>query len=255
MKDPSSNLTEKPDVSIITASFNPGSNLEQCLHSVEAQTFMNYEHILIDGGSNDGTVDKLQAQNNPRLRWISKTDTGIADAMNRGIKMARGDWLIFLHTDDSFKSNEALQLAQAYLDNTIKIACFDVEIRTEQRPSSIWITKYSRTWRKMPGSHQGMFFHRDIFEQFGDYDTSFKIAMDYNFVYKIYQAQLPYRVIHEVATVASGDGLSGREDWKSLHERFLEERRVHFTHAKGILSRLRYMAYWILYPAYRKLLL
>jgi glycosyltransferase involved in cell wall biosynthesis len=97
--------------SIIIPTFNSEKVLRECLNSIVEQTFNNYEIILIDGLSTDSTVDiiKEYSLNNPNIHWVSEKDLGIYDAMNKGIKIANGEWVYFLGSDDKLSSNNALQ--------------------------------------------------------------------------------------------------------------------------------------------------
>ncbi|WP_158618314.1 glycosyltransferase family 2 protein [Chitinophaga lutea] len=92
--------TEQTLLSIIIATYNAGAELEACLASIAAQPVRNMEVWVIDGGSTDGTQHILQSLNMPKLRWISEPDEGIYDALNKGIRLARGKWLYFMGADD-----------------------------------------------------------------------------------------------------------------------------------------------------------
>lgn len=101
----------KPHLSIITVTFNAKQTLPITLRSIQEQTWRDWEHILVDGASKDGTVELIRAyaQDNPKVRWISEPDEGIYDAMNKGISMARGEFLIFLNAGDSFWESTTLE--------------------------------------------------------------------------------------------------------------------------------------------------
>ncbi|MCS6790780.1 MAG: glycosyltransferase [Bacteroidia bacterium] len=101
----------KPYLSIITVTFNAQRTLPITLRSVRQQTWKDWEHILVDGASTDGTVELIRAyaQDNPKVRWISEPDEGIYDAMNKGISMAQGEFLVFLNAGDSFWESRTLE--------------------------------------------------------------------------------------------------------------------------------------------------
>ncbi len=108
----------KPLFSIITVTYNAASTLPPTLASVMEQTCDLYEMIVVDGASTDGTLDLLRECTNANLRWISEPDKGIYDAMNKGIAMAEGEYVIFLNAGDRFASPETLQLlADAAMDD------------------------------------------------------------------------------------------------------------------------------------------
>src|SRR5512136_2449900 len=91
-----------PLVSIITPVLNGGDRVEKVIEEVQCQTYANKEHIIIDGGSDDGTVDVLERRDGEIDYWVSEEDAGIYDAMNKGIDVAGGEWIYFLGADDAF---------------------------------------------------------------------------------------------------------------------------------------------------------
>ena len=99
----------KPKFSIITITFNAGSVIEPTLKSVLAQTYTNYEYLLIDGGSSDDTVERAKASGMEFAHIVSERDNGLYDAMNKGMALATGDYLCFLNAGDAFHEPETLQ--------------------------------------------------------------------------------------------------------------------------------------------------
>ena len=97
-------MEKLPKISIITPTLNAAETLEACILSVKNQTYLNKEHLIIDGQSTDGTLHilKKHAENYPQLKWITENDDGIYDAMNKGIDLSSGDWLYFMGSDDYF---------------------------------------------------------------------------------------------------------------------------------------------------------
>ena len=108
---------DKPFISVITVVFNGESTLEQTIQSVINQTYSCMEYIIIDGGSTDKTTDIINKYDKDIAYWISETDSGIYDAMNKGIKVSKGEWLIFMNCGDLFVNNDCL--ARIPLDNDI----------------------------------------------------------------------------------------------------------------------------------------
>lgn len=91
----------QPLISIITVTFNAYKHIQNCIDSIQTQSYRNIEHIIIDGGSTDGTINILQHNNQKITYWKSEPDTGIFNAMNKGLKQAKGDWIYFLGADDA----------------------------------------------------------------------------------------------------------------------------------------------------------
>src|SRR5688500_3797522 len=100
--------TARPTFSVVTATFNNGHLLPACLASVAAQQGVSVEQVVVDGGSSDGTPALLREWHDRLGAWVSEPDSGISEAMNKGIARARGEWLLFLHADDVLDSPQAL---------------------------------------------------------------------------------------------------------------------------------------------------
>jgi glycosyltransferase involved in cell wall biosynthesis len=248
-------MPQQPLISVITAAYNAQEGIQHCINSVAEQTHDSIEHILVDGASNDETNSILKSNQSPKIKWISEPDSGIAEAMNKGIKMATGEWLFFLHADDKLMSPDSLQNAASYLPNTPAIASFRVELTSNNQTSHIienlgWCLK---TNFKTSLGHQGALIHRDLFKQLGNYDESFEIAMDYDWFLRAMREQTPIYCHDQILASMQDTGISSRKDWRSLTHRFNEEKRVHFKNAPTAAWRAAYSTYWILYPLYRKI--
>jgi len=115
----------EPLISILTASYNSVEGLKKTVASVETQTFRDFEHVVIDGGSTDGSAEFLSEQGD-NVNWISEPDEGIADAMNKGIRLARGDWILVLQAEDTFVDQHSLAGAVRCLGASQPIVCFSV---------------------------------------------------------------------------------------------------------------------------------
>ncbi|MCZ7592848.1 MAG: glycosyltransferase [Kiritimatiellae bacterium] len=107
--------SSRPLISIITVTRNAARDLPGCLDSVAAQTDVPYEHWVVDGGSTDGTLELLASRNDPRIRWISEPDRGIYDAMNKAVRLARGQWIYFLGSDDRMRADALRSMASFFL--------------------------------------------------------------------------------------------------------------------------------------------
>ena len=240
-------------ISIITITLNAERYLEQTIASVVNQTHSNREYIIVDGGSTDGTLDIIKKYESEIDNWISEPDNGIADAMNKGIDLATGDYILFLHSDDYLVNSSVLERASEYLGDRFDIFFFQVlhDITGQNQVSSNrslgWLTNF-----KMGSCHQGQLCSRKLFQRIGKFDTSFKIDMDYDLILRAYRAGASCNSVNMPLAVMRLIGISSRTDWKSLRERFDEERRVHFKNCTTIWMRLLYIFYWMMYLPYRK---
>ncbi|GLQ88530.1 glycosyltransferase family 2 protein [Dyella flagellata] len=248
-------MTSIPDISVITVVYNGAHSIEKCLQSVADQEKVAYEHIVIDGGSTDGTVDILKRHADKLAYWCSEKDAGIADAMNKGILHAKGNWIIFIHADDGLVSPDVLAKALAKMPLKVDIVAFPVlfgslgNLRLHPpRPAGFW-TRF-----KLGMCHQGMFVRRALFQRIGVFDTGFGICMDYEHVLRAVSAGASVRVFAEPAVAWMDDaGISSRRDWPSLRTRFLEEKRAQHLHVTSLPMRCLYFFYWSAYLPYRKI--
>ena len=157
------------------------------MDSVLSQTYTDIEYIIIDGGSTDDTVNIIKSYQNRIAVFISEPDKGIYDGLNKGIKLATGDVIGFLHSDDLYENNTVIeQVAQAFIENEIDSVYGDLTYVNKSDPTKViryWksgeftLKKLGRGW--MP-PHPTFFVKRDIYQQRGQFDTSFKIAADYD---------------------------------------------------------------------------
>ncbi len=244
------------DVSIITAVFNRAAQLRECLQSVQAQVNVTAEHLVVDGGSTDGSKDLLQQHAGQLAYWVSEPDKGIADAMNKGIPHAQGEWLLFLHSDDQFLCPDSLHDCMRVLRHSrADIVGFPIRYGTPPR-TRILSPRGGGPWLHFKTGllHQGTFIRRRLFEQVGLYDCRFQIAMDYEFFLRAKRRGAS--IITDtscVPTLMSDAGVGSRADWPSLLKRFAEERAIHALHASSPSMRAAYAVYWRLYLPYRRL--
>jgi glycosyltransferase involved in cell wall biosynthesis len=244
-----------PTVSIITVVLNGAANLCDCLDSVARQRGVALEHLVIDGGSTDGTLDILEARGGSLAYWSSGKDKGIADAMNRGVAAARGHWLLFIHADDYLIDSQTVLADCLGQVTTEDVAAFPVLFGTP--PALVLLVPRKVGWWvnfKMRMCHQGMLTRRTTFETLDGYDLRYRVDMDYHFLLKAHRKGARISV-HQSPTlsVMRAGGISSRLDWPSERRRFLEERAIHREMSTGLGLDLLYAAYWAIYLPYRRL--
>jgi len=176
-----------PRISIIVAVFNGAKTLQQCIDSVAQQSYANKELIIIDGGSNDGTVDLLKTNSEQINYWISEPDSGIYNAWNKGLEQAKGDWICFLGADDYFWDLQVLERLSAQLvklPSSIRVAYGQVMIVNEfgqglYRIGEPWqkVKKHFNQFMCIP--YTGTMNRRSLFELHGKFNESFRISGDY----------------------------------------------------------------------------
>lgn len=163
-------------LSIIIPTYNSAKTIQRALDSIIAQTFTDYEVLIMDGLSKDNTIALCQSYKDSRINIYSEKDNGIYDAMNKGIKKAQGDWLYFLGSDDYLYANDSLEKVFYYEKADVHVMYGDVEsIILDNNYSGEWSLD-SLVWNRC---HQGIFYRNVIFERFGGYDTKYPVLADY----------------------------------------------------------------------------
>lgn len=177
------NDPKHPLVTVITAVFNGRQHLTGCLESVLQQDYPNIEHIVIDGGSTDGTVDLLRRFDDRVALWKSEPDRGIYEAWNKGLAEALGHWICFLGADDEFLPG-AVSAYMALAEKHPEAEYLSSQIRWVH-PSGYVNPAHGRPWtwrgfaRCMCVAHVGSMHRRSLYDRLGVYDTSYRSAADY----------------------------------------------------------------------------
>lgn len=174
-------------ISIITAVYNRDRWIAHAVGSVQGQTYTDVQHVVIDGASTDGTRNILEQIRTPETILVSEPDEGIYDALNKGLRIATGDAVGVMHSDDFYADRNVLaDVAQAFEDSGADAVYGDLEYVSADNTSRVirhWNageysrSKLSRGW--MP-PHPTLFIRRGIVERLGGYDTSYRVAADYD---------------------------------------------------------------------------
>lgn len=176
-------------MSLITITFNSASTLHDTMQSVLSQTYLDIEYIVVDGASQDNTVDiikEYEPRFEGRMRWISEKDNGLYDAMNKGIRMATGEVVGIINSDDFYYRTDVIeQVAKAFQDKAVQAVYGDIRFvnpdnldKTVRYYSSKNFSPKRFRYGFMP-AHPTFFTYRKYFEEFGYYKTDYKIAADY----------------------------------------------------------------------------
>lgn len=174
--------------SVITVCRNAEKTIAQTLQSVRAQSFSNYEHLVIDGVSTDSTVEICERERSPQTTILSEPDNGIYDAMNKAVRMAKGEYLFFLNADDSFSAPSVLETAANYLKtHKPDLLTSDVILVDEHQNETYWALPPANHFSILRGEycHQAIFARKDLFSRYGSFKTSFKIMADYDWLLRV----------------------------------------------------------------------
>ena len=182
----------KPLVTIVTVVFNNRKHIERAIVSVLAQSYRNIEYIIIDGGSTDGTVEEIKKFDSRIAYWHSSRDGGISDAFNWGASLARGDYVGLVNSDDWMEPEQVAQAIEALNSGSAFVFGDLVYHRRNGEPAYV-ITGdpdyVQRLWHRMPQvTHPTALVRREVYERHGLFDTSLKIGMDYDWLYRLHLA-------------------------------------------------------------------
>jgi glycosyltransferase involved in cell wall biosynthesis len=203
-------------ISIITVSFNSALTISDALRSVRHQTYKNIEHIIIDGGSTDNTMQVVKTEGQHVIKIVSEKDNGIYDAMNKGIQLATGDIVAFLNADDFYKDIGVLsQVARVMQLEQLDGLYGDVDFFKPGEPSVI-VRRYNSAmfnvdrlgWGWMP-AHPALFVRRALFERYGLFRTDYRIAGDFEFIARVFKhSDLRHRHLPESLVCMQMGGIS-----------------------------------------------
>lgn len=205
-------------ISIVTAVFNRAGTIREAMTSVQRQSYPYVEHVIQDGGSRDGTLEEIAALSNEATRLVSERDQGIYDAINRGISRASGEIVGLMHSDDFFADDRVLEkVAARFADPAIDGVYGDLQYVSAINPTKVvrqWTSgeyEPSRLPRGWMPPHPTLYLRRKVFDRFGLYDTSFRIAADYDAILRyLVKGQINLAYIPEVMVKMRLGGESNR---------------------------------------------
>lgn len=241
-------------ISIITATFNSGATLRNTIDSVLNQSWTHIEYIVVDGGSNDDTlkiIKEFEPRFNGRMKWISEPDKGIYDAMNKGIRMATGDVVGMLNSDDFYTSDDVLQrVAEAFGCDNPDAVYGDIHYVDDSDLTKCIRYYSSRIFRRwlmrfgfMP-AHPSFYCRRTVYERHGAFDTSFRIAADFeNLLRLIFVNRIKTKYIPTdfVTMRTGGASSSGFNSHKQIFKEHLQAYKQNQVYSNIVLESLRYV--------------
>ena len=193
-------------VSIVTAVLDRADTIAQAVKSVQRQSHRQLEHVIQDGGSQDGTVEIVERLTDNRTNLVSEPDLGIYDAINRGIARSTGDVVGLLHSDDFFSHEEVVaRIAAAFENPEVEAVYGDLDYVSSADPDRVvrrWragIFSQSKLRRGWMPPHPTLYLRASVFRDYGNYDTSFEIAADYDAILRYFgSAQVRSVYLREV---------------------------------------------------------
>jgi len=193
-------------ISIITSVYNNKETIKDAIESVLNQTYKNIEYIIVDGASSDGTIEIVESYGDKISTFVSESDEGIYDGLNKGVSLSTGDVVAFLHSDDIYASDNIVQkIADEFIQDSLLDGVYGDLVYTPKDDTSkvlrYWKSKdfdmslLSQGWMS---AHPTFFVRREVYEKYGGFDLGFKIAGDYDFMLRVLSAGIKVKYIPEV---------------------------------------------------------
>lgn len=229
-------------ISIIVATLNAQATLQSCIDSIRRQTWNEKEIIVCDGASKDQTVEILKRNDTVLDYWCSEPDKGIYNAWNKGLRHASGDWICFLGADDYFWDENVLEKYMVIADRVYpeirviygQVALVSKDGHVLRRIGTPWEKEKQRFRQVNSLPHPGLLCHRDVFEQYGHFDDSFRIAGDYEFLLRELLNRDAFFVPDLVTVGMLTGGISSRSSTIRLgYEECRKAQRMHNIHWPG----------------------
>jgi glycosyltransferase involved in cell wall biosynthesis len=220
-----------PLISIVTVVHNGGLTLEQTIKSVLNQTYKNIDYLIIDGASTDRTLNIIKQYESHLKYWISEKDNGIYDAMNKGIKAVvdKNSFLLFLNADDYLYDNSTIKNIVSEISDEDFIYG---KIQSIGDSVSAYLGQ-ELTFKELPVNmiqHQATFVKRKLFDELGLFDTSYKIAADYDFAVRVMISDFRHKFVNEIVSVMRMGGTSSQ----AYKTTFSEKSKIIKIHFKGL---------------------
>lgn len=239
-------------ISIITATYNSALTVKDTLNSIIGQDQTDYECVVVDGGSTDGTVDiirEYEERFGGRMKWISEPDKGIYDAMNKGLRMATGDVVGILNSDDFFSSTDILSTVARGIEGVDAVYgdVHFVKPDNLQKCVRYYSSKAFRPWMMRLGfmpAHPSFYCRREVYEKYGIFDSSFRIAADFELLLRlIFVNRISTRYICKdfVTMRTGGASTSGLYSHRRILSEHFRAYRQNNVHSNLLLEGLRYV--------------
>lgn len=236
-----------PKFSIITITFNSEKTIERTLKSVLDQTYKNFEYIIVDGASKDSTMDiirKYEPLFDGRMTWKSESDTGIYNAMNKGIMRSTGEIIGIVNSDDWLEVDTLQYLVDEIEkdnNNCTKILTGEVMFHYKDGTTQLYPTSYERyeyfaKRYRMGLNHPATFVPRSIYDKIGLFDEQYKLYADADFIIRCYEAGVGVHFIHKVLSNMADGGASNVRSKRALDDSLLK----YHKHCKTKTEYLKY---------------
>lgn len=199
-----------PQFSIVVVSLNTKKEFLKTIQSVKKQRFKNYEIIIVDGKSDDGTIHEIKKIKNKKIKCIIEKDKGIYDAMNKGVNKSLGDWIIFLNSGDIFYNCDVLKKISQKKIKDYEILFGNTVINNKLFNHTMKAQNFTKTTFVMPFCHQSTAIKRKILLK-SPFSLKYQIASDFDFFVKSFMKKVSFYNLNFVISKISSDGLSDKK--------------------------------------------
>lgn len=242
-------------ISIVTAAYNSGKTIADTFEGVLRQSYLDYEYIVVDGCSKDNTIDVIK-EYEPRfkgkMRWVSEPDKGIYDAMNKGIKMATGDVVGIINSDDFFTSNEVLESVAKEFEKDFSLDAIygDIHFVKDEdltKCTRYYSSSYFRPWLLRFGfmpAHPSFYVRKEVYEKFGLYDLQFRTSSDFEMMVRLFgknNIKSKYINMDFVTMRAGGESTAGMDAKKKVNRDIASSLKKHGIFTCQAFQWIRYL--------------
>ncbi len=213
-------MSQHPQVSVITVTYNAKDFLPETFRSVWAQTWSDIEYIVVDGASTDGTKEMIEAHQDKIAQWVSEPDRGLYDAMNKGIRMAHGELIGIVNASDYFEPDTVETVVRAWQSHP-EAGLFHGNVNMLNEDGSLFKLKKPRTNDLSQGMciyHPTCFVARRVYEQLGAFDLRYRYSADYDFVLRCQVNGIPFHYMDKVLSNFRRGGVSTTAKQKGMEE-------------------------------------
>lgn len=241
-------------ISIITAAYNSGATLCDTIESVLRQSYPDIEYIIVDGASKDdtmGIVHRYEPKFGSRLKVISEPDKGIYDAMNKGIRMATGEVVGILNSDDFFTSNDVIQkVADAFEAEEVDAVYGDIHFVKDdnlKKYTRYFSSRYFRPWLLRFGfmpAHPSFYCKRAIFEKYGLYDLQYRTSSDFEMMVRLFakhHIKAKYLDMDFVTMRTGGESTAGLASKIRVNRDVAKSLKLHGIYSNQAMQAVRYL--------------
>jgi glycosyltransferase involved in cell wall biosynthesis len=242
-------------LTIITINYNDARGLKKTIESIVSQTCKNFEYLIIDGGSKDGSLEFINKNLDEIDYWVSESDKGIYNAMNKGIKKASGDYVLFINSGDTLVSEKVIENALEYLFDE-DIISFNInylkdDITTLRRPPKVINFSY---FYKNSLPHPSTFIKRSLFNEVGYFDETLKIASDWKFyILALFKYNASYKNVNQLVANFNLDGISSTQSSDDELQMVLQKNFSRFINDYNELNHYKQFSHSYTYLAAKKL--